>query len=299
MPTNKTALITGIQGFTGSYMQAELTAAGYRVVGLGSHAGPDQDDYRQVNLVDGAAVKQTIQDIQPSVIVHLAAVAFVGHGNANAFYEVNLIGTRNLLEGIAAMDSIPDCVLLASSANVYGNAQEGILSEDTVPAPANHYAVSKLAMEHMATLYSAIFPIVIARPFNYTGLGQSDKFLIPKIVSHFRSKAPIIELGNLDVWRDFSDVRSIAQAYRRLLEVPSAAGQTVNVCSGETYSLREIIDICSTITGHSLNVHVNPAFVRSNEIKSLCGDGSRLRGLIGVWKSVPLAKTLQWMLAVN
>lgn len=294
----KTALITGIHGFTGRYMQTELVRAGYQVVGMGSGAHTDKD-YYQIDLLDCAAVKRTILDIEPDVVVHLAAVAFVGHGDPNAFYEVNLMGTRNLLAAIAEARSMPACVLLASSANVYGNAAEGILSESIAPAPANDYAVSKLAMEYMAKLYSEKFPIVIARPFNYTGIGQADNFLIPKIVSHFRSGADRIELGNLDVWRDFGDVRSLVQAYRRLLESPCAGGETVNVCSGIAYSLRETLNMCSAISGHDLEVEVNPAFIRQNEVKSLCGDASHLRSLIGDWESIPLKTTLEWMLTAD
>ncbi len=91
-------------------------------------------------------------------------------------------------------------------------------------------------------------------------------------MSHFRRKAPYIELGNIDVWRDFSDVRSVAKIYRRLIEV-KPIGQIVNVCSGRTHSLREVLAIAENISGHKMEVRVNPAFVRANEVKSLCGDG--------------------------
>ncbi len=292
---SKRALVTGINGFTGRYMAAELRANGYEVIGTGSQpsAAPD---YHQVDLADGPGLRALLAELQPDVIVHLAAIAFVGHGAADAFYQVNLIGTRNLLEAIAACGKTPECVLIASSANVYGNVSEGMLDEHTPPAPANDYAVSKLAMEYMAKLWCDRLPIVITRPFNYTGVGQAENFLLPKIVSHFQRKAPAIELGNLDVWRDFSDVRAVVRAYRGLIEA-RAVGQTVNVSSGITHSLREVIAKCSAITGHTLDVQVNPAFVRANEVKTLCGDNARLRTLVPGWETPDLDETLGWMLA--
>ncbi|WP_286953261.1 MULTISPECIES: GDP-mannose 4,6-dehydratase [unclassified Pseudomonas] len=292
---NKRALITGVQGFTGRYMADELRASGYEVIGTGSQA-LDAPDYHQVDLTDGLGLRALLAEVQPDVIVHLAAIAFVGHGAADAFYQVNLLGTRNLLEAIAACGKAPECVLLASSANVYGNVSEGMLDEQTPPAPANDYAVSKLAMEYMARLWCDRLPIVIARPFNYTGVGQAENFLLPKIVSHFHRKADTIELGNLDVWRDFSDVRAVVQAYRGLIEA-RPLGQTVNVSSGHTHSLREVIAKCTAITGHSIDVQVNPAFVRANEVKTLCGDNARLRGLVPGWQTPSLDETLGWMLA--
>ncbi|WP_346832805.1 GDP-mannose 4,6-dehydratase [Pseudomonas abietaniphila] len=291
----KRALITGIQGFTGRYMAAELAAQGCEVVGLGSQPS-DEANYHQADLTDLVGLSKLLADIQPDIVVHLAALAFVGHGAAEAFYQVNLIGTRNLLEAIASCGKAPESVLLASSANVYGNASEGLLDESTLPAPANDYAVSKLAMEYMASLWFGRLPIIVTRPFNYTGVGQADNFLLPKIVKHFREKADKIELGNLDVWRDFSDVRSLVAAYRGLLEA-KPFGQFVNVSSGKTHSLREVIDMCRSITGHDLTVEVNPAFVRANEVKTLCGDNSRLKSLVPGWQTPELSETLSWMLA--
>jgi nucleoside-diphosphate-sugar epimerase len=133
------------------------------------------------------------------------------------------------------------------------------------------------------------------RPFNYTGVGQSEDFLLPKIVAHFQRLAPSIELGNLDVWRDFSDVRAVAQAYRRLIE-ERPRGEILNVSSGITHSLREVLSMAEEITGHHMEVRVNPAFVRANEVRSLCGDATRLKSLIGTWDTPPLTDTLQWML---
>jgi len=277
-------LITGLKGFTGCYLHDELIRQGHEVVGL------------QADLTDAAALDAEMKRVQPDWVAHLAGIAFVGHGEANDFYHVNLMGTRNLLAALAGCGKRSACVLLASSANVYGNATEGVLTETTPPNPANDYAVSKLAMEHMARLWHDKLPIVITRPFNYTGVGQSESFLLPKIVAHFKNRSAEIELGNLDVWRDFSDVRAVVQAYRRLLEA-SPAGATVNVCSGGTHSLREALALCAHIAGHSIAVRVNPAFVRANEVRSLCGDPNRLQALIGDWETPPLEETLRWMLA--
>ncbi|CNL17719.1 NAD-dependent epimerase/dehydratase [Yersinia frederiksenii] len=290
----KRALITGIQGFTGHYMAAELSAAGYRVFGLGSQPSNDLD-YFQVDLLDIDGLTSVIKQVKPQVIVHLAAIAFVGHGNPAAFYDVNVVGTRNLLVALSTVADNIESVLLASSANVYGNTQAGMLSETTIVNPANDYAVSKLAMEYMAKLWSEKLPIIIVRPFNYTGVGQSDNFLLPKIVSHFKRKASEIELGNLDVWRDFTDVRALVKAYLGLL-LTKPIGETVNVCSGRTHSLREVISLCEKITSHSLSIHVNPAFVRANEVKTLCGDSTKLQSIVDGWNTPPLEETLRWML---
>ena len=289
------ALVTGIKGFTGRYVAAELAAAGWEVWGTGAHEEAGDRRYRRADLADAEALQKVVAEVAPDVVVHLAAIAFVGHGDAEAFYRVNLIGTRNLLAALAAANKRPECVLLASSANVYGNVTEGVLSESSLPNPANDYAVSKLAMEYMARLWLDKLPIVIARPFNYTGVGQAENFLLPKIVGHFRRGAEVIELGNLDVWRDFSDVRAVARAYRRLLEV-RPVGETVNVCSGRARSLREVLAIAEGLTGRSIRVEVNPAFVRVNEVRTLRGDPAHLRGLIGEWDSPPLEETLRWML---
>jgi GDP-6-deoxy-D-talose 4-dehydrogenase len=268
------------------------------VWGFCEHTGPERICYRKVDLTDANAVRQAVNDITPDAVVHLAAVSFVGHDNADAFYRVNLMGTRNLLAALAGVPKRPECVIVASSANIYGNSTEGVLSETDPPNPANDYAVSKVAMEYMARLWFGKLPLVITRPFNYTGVGQSKFFLLPKIVDHFRRKAPVIELGNLDVWRDFSDVRIVARAYRRLLEV-QPVGETVNICSGRTHSMREVLALAEKITGHNLQVHVNPALVRSNEVTSLCGNAAKLRSLIGDWDMPPLEDTLRWMLTAE
>lgn len=285
------ALVTGSQGFTGGYVNAELQAAGYEVIGI-SHE--PAESVLVADLCNRDALKHTIAQTQPDVVVHLAAIAFVAHGDVDAIYRTNIVGTRNLLEALAACQHRPRAIILASSANIYGNSDVELLTEDVAPAPANDYAVSKLAMEYMASLWRDRLPIIMTRPFNYTGIGQSDKFLLPKIVDHFRRRAAVIELGNIDVARDFQDVRFVANAYRRLLDV-DAVGQVVNLCSGQAHSLTEVIGMMEQIAGYQIEVRVNPAFVRGNEVARLTGSNHKLQELIGPLEIIPLRRTLQWM----
>lgn len=288
------ALITGVRGFTGYYLQRELEQAGYEVFGTvlpGEAAG---GQLFAMDLLDQASVDKVIRQVRPDVVAHLAGIAFVGHGDAGQIYQVNVVGTRNLLAALAASPYRPSCVLLASSANVYGNADVAVIDEHVVPAPANDYAVSKLAMEYMARLWMDKLPIVIARPFNYTGPGQTENFLLPKIVAHFRQGARQIELGNLAIARDFSDVRMVASCYRRLLAA-APAGQTFNVCSGRSHSLASVIEMVEDMAGYRIEVRVNPAFVRANDVLTLVGSNDRLTQAIGPTRPVPLAETLRWM----
>lgn len=294
-------LVTGAEGFTGRYLAAELQRAGYEVHGLvhkpvASGKVPGVSALHVADLSDAAALAAVVNEVQPDKVVHLAAIAFVAHGDIESIYRTNLVGTRHLLEALAQSKAPLDAVLLASSANVYGNSVGGVLDENTPPAPANDYAVSKLAMEYAARLYAGRLPLIMARPFNYTGVGQAESFLIPKIVNHVRRRAPLIELGNLDVARDFSDVRNVVQLYRRLLEAPAAVGQTLNVCSGQAWSLNDVLAMVREISGHDFEVRVNPAFVRQNEVKTLLGSRAKLDAVVGEVPEITLRDTLRWML---
>jgi len=285
------ALVTGSEGFTGRYVANELRSAGYDVVGVSHEAS---ESVIAADLCDRDAMQRAVSETQPDVVVHLAAIAFVAHGDVDAIYRTNIVGTRNLLDALAQAARRPRAVLLTSSANVYGNSETEILTEDVTPQPANDYAVSKLAMEYMASLWKDRLPIILTRPFNYTGAGQSEKFLLPKIVNHFRRGAKVIELGNIDVARDFQDVRFVVNAYRRLLE-SDAVGHTVNLCSGTAHTLTQVIRMMEEIAGYQIEVRVNPAFVREGEVARLTGSNRRLAELIGPLEIIPLRQTLQWM----
>lgn len=276
-------LLTGAEGFTGRHFAQAARAAGYEVHAL------------QADLKDAAALAQEVAAVAPTHVVHLAAISAVTHADELAFYRVNVLGTDHLLKALAALPEPPHKVLLASSANVYGNTEQSPITEQQPPAPVNHYAISKLAMEHVARMYAARLPIVLVRPFNYTGVGHDERFVLPKLVSHFARRAPHIELGNLNVEREFNDVRMVTQAYLRLLQ-HAPAGETYNVCTGHPVALQTAIQMLVALTGHSPAITVNPAFVRANEIQRLCGSPGKLVGAIGPLPHYTLKDTLTWML---
>jgi nucleoside-diphosphate-sugar epimerase len=293
-------LVTGANGFTGRHMVHRLQQLGYEVWGLGSQHDTTLAHCKIVlgDLTQPDSLQYAVEACQPHYVIHLAGIAFVGHRSSTEFYQVNLLGTQHLLHALATYAKDLKCVLLASSANVYGNSTEGLISETAVCNPANDYAVSKLSMEFMAKLWLAKLPIVIARPFNYTGVGQTDHFLIPKIVSHFLAKKSSIELGNLDVWREFNDVRDVTNAYAKLIHA-APIGQTINVCSGHLISLREVIALATEITQHAIDIQVNTHFVRANEVISLGGDSTLLKQYLPDWQPRLLRETLDWMLTTG
>jgi GDP-6-deoxy-D-talose 4-dehydrogenase len=276
-------LVTGADGFTGVHFVKQAHEAGYEVFEFNA------------NLTDPQAVQAQVDAAAPDVVVHLAAISFVGHDKPSAFYDVNVIGTLNLLDALLKLPNPPNRVLLASSANVYGNCEQSPISETQAPAPLNHYAMSKLAMEHLAKTYADRLPLFFVRPFNYTGPGQVESFVIPKLVAHFKRRAASVELGNLTVEREYNDVRMVTDAYFKLLD-KAVVGQTYNICSGKTYTLHQVIEALVELTNHQIKVVVNPAFVRANELHRLCGDASKLNMTIGTHDSIALKDTLRWML---
>lgn len=274
--------VTGADGFTGRFVGQALAARGSEMVSLSA------------DITDAAAIDAEVASISFDGLLHLAAIAFVGVSDWRSFYQVNQIGTFNLLESVARHHPGVRCVL-ASSAQVYGPQASGIVGEDARPGPANPYAVSKYAMELGAAHWADRLPISIVRPFNYTGVGQEEQYLIPKIVRHFRARKPVIELGNIEVARDFGDVRAVAAAYTGLL-LETRDDVTVNVCSGTVTRLKDVIAMATELTGHSIEIRVNPAFVRSGDVPVLGGDVTRLQNLLPDWSPILLRDTLAWML---
>lgn len=274
-------LITGAKGFTGVHLIRELTASNFKCVSL------------EADLMNKRALEIEIAEISPDYVVHLAAKSFAGNTIADETYNINVCGSVNLLEVLSIQDKSPKNVLLASSATVYGN-QAGRLSEEANLSPVNHYGCSKLSMEFLAKNYIGAFPITITRPFNYTGLGHSKIFVIPKIVNAFRDDATALFLGNLSVLREYNDVRDVCVSYRILLE-QSEKWRIVNVCSGRETSLQEVIYKLIDISGKNIPVHIDNKFLRNNEISVLTGDPAKLTGYVGGAERRSLDDTLSWM----
>lgn len=279
-------LVTGGEGFTGRLLKPELKRRGYTVL---------EHSESVCDLRDPQGVCRFVEAEQPDFVIHLAAISFVPHGSPAEIYEVNTVGTTNLLDALRSVRRNVHKVILASSSQVYGRGDGADLEETGPCRPINHYACSKLAMEHMAATYSDHLPIVITRPFNYTGPGQPGQFLVPKIVAHFARGDSSIELGNTEIVRDFSDVRAVVDVYSRLLASPTTAG-TFNICSGVGRSLHWLLDETGRLSGRQLQVRVRQDLVRSSDAQRMVGSNRRLVEAIGPLAYSDFSATLRWML---
>ncbi len=281
-------LLTGADGFTGRHLGRYLQRFGYEVV---SFQG-DITDRRHVL----AQIRQLGREVRCDFVVNLAAVAFSNEENSQAYYAVNTLGAVNLLEGLSDWQIKPKKVILASSANVYADIGDGVLSETSQVSPKSHYGMSKLAMEFMARNYFDVLPVVVARPFNYTGPGQELKFVVPKIADHFNRRESEIPLGNLDTWREYNDVRMVCDAYLKLA-LRGSPGEVYNIASGQACRLRDVIQVFEEMTGHRMQVKLDEELIRKNEVVRLCGDPQKLKSIdvdVSAWR---LRDTLESMLS--
>ena len=291
--TTRIALVTGAAGFTGRYMVEALRQNQYRVVALGDSSDEVGDEWISCDLADEIKVHASVAALKPEFVVHLAAVSYVKHEREEDFYRTNVIGTNNLLRALSVGPK-PRMILLASSANVYGRGGGQPFTENMCPAPVNHYGASKLAMEHLARNWFDSLPIVITRPFNYTGPGQSEQFIVPKLVAHFRAREASIHLGDTTVERDFMDIDDLVEAYIRLLN-SEACSQIVNICTGNVLSVSQIVDYLNQMAGYKIDVKVDPNLVRSADIPRLVGSNDKLARLTGFKPHRTLLETLHRM----
>jgi nucleoside-diphosphate-sugar epimerase len=278
-------LIIGSRGFTGRHLVAVLRANPGIAVAEACDYGMD---LRLPNTI-----AQTLDATRPELVINLGGVSAIITNDVRGLYDINAFGQLNLLQCLAAR-GFAGRLVFASSANIYGNNTRGTISEDQFPDPVNYYAISKLLAENFCRMFADHCDIVVVRPFNCIGAGQGSNFLLPKIVRHFREKQPSIELGNLDVERDFVDVRDAARAYELILT--SAQSLTpIHIASGRAEPIRGIIQMLEELTGHRITVRINPAFVRPNDLHHQQADISRLQSL-GFAPRYSIRDTLAWML---
>ena len=275
----KKVLITGINSFTGAHLSSYFEKSGYDVYGT-SLSKSDLKKYK-CDITLKSDITDVLDKVKPDYLIHLSGISFAAHGNNEDFYKINTIGTTNILDAFLELGQNPQKIILASSATIYGNQGLEVLDESLCPKPANHYGASKYAMECLATGYFDKLPIIITRPFNYTGVGQAEHFLIPKIVKHYKENKQVIELGNLHVSREFNDVEYVCEVYKRLIECDTES-EIVNICSNNGIKLLDVIDIMNKLSGYEIKVDVNPVFVRKDEIKSLTGSNIKLLEIIGI-----------------
>ncbi len=295
----KRVLVTGADGFTGWHLLPKLRSAGYEVwAGVRSSARlplPGAPRTAELDLSRPETLRAALAAAQPDAIIHLAAISQVGQAPAHRFYEVNTLGTQRLLDAVVHSGLRPN-MLLASSGAVYGAPKRsGVIAESAPLSPGSHYAASKAAMEMAAHAYMAELPCWLLRPFNYTGPGQSARFLVPKLVEHFREGAAEIRLGNTHVEREFSDVSWVCDAYIALLQLPGR-GSAVNICTGQGHSIQGLIERLVEMTGHRPQIVRDPHLVREGEPVRVVGDNSCLRQ----WFDAPapdMGDTLQRMLS--
>ena len=290
---SKRVLIFGIDGFTGNHLSAYLQNAGYDVYGT-SYSGTSGKTFK-VDITYKADIDTVLKEVVPDFIIVLSGISFPAHGHNEDFYAINTIGAINILDVLIHLNQNPKKIIMASSATVYGNQGVEVLDETLCPKPTNHYGASKYAMESLSRNYFEKLNIIIARPFNYTGINQEDNFLIPKIIKHFKEMKQTIELGNIDVSREFNDVGYVCEIYKKLLE-SSVSSEVVNLSANRGIKLLDVIDMMNEMAGYKIEIKINPDFVREGEIKTLTGSCEKLFGLIGEVEQKEFKETLRDML---
>lgn len=285
------ALVTGSAGFVGRHLTAHLLAMGDTVVGIDRADGPD--------LNDADAVSAAVADIAPDVVYHLGGWSDVGASweHARAAFEVNAIGTLNLLQACVANGS--PRVLAVSSADVYGRVRPEDLpiGETTELRPVTPYAASKAAAEDVALQAWLGYGLetLRVRAFNHLGPGQSTAFVAPalarRIATNERDGSDEVPVGNLTPRRDITDVRDVVRAYRLLME-HGVPGDVYNVCSGVDLSIEELATKLIGLASHPMRLCPDPALQRSIETPVLRGDNTKLRAATGWSPEHPLDTTL-------
>jgi GDP-4-dehydro-6-deoxy-D-mannose reductase len=300
---SKKVLVTGCSGFLALHLLDILGKEKEIVLyGITEEAGFRSSRLKvyQVDLRDRERVFETVREIRPDLVFHLAAIANVGFSwkHQKLTYEVNFIGSSNLLE--AVNEWAPGCrILMMSTAELYGNAKTTPYNESDVGySPKNPYALSKMAMEMAADLYRDArgLDIITLRSFNFAGPAQDRKFVasdfsyqIAEIEQGIRK--PVIRVGNLSAVRDLSDVRDIAR-YLDVISRQGESGGVYNLCSGTTCSIREILDTLLSFSTHQIEVTVDKEKLRPVDVPVLRGDNGLIKRQFNLFPQYQIKQTL-------
>lgn len=309
----KKALITGIAGFAGGHLAWDLVEAGWEVVGVERHGAVFDHpvfllERVRVEECDILAVRElgrVIKKFQPEAIFHLAGTTHIpmAESDPQLAFETNIKGSLNVFD--AAVENSPGVrLVLISSAEVYGKAlpEEVPLTEDHPLRPASIYGLTKLCAEETASYYSRVrgLDAVILRPFNHIGPGQRPRFVAAAFALQIARiekglQPPVLEVGNLDPARDFTDVRDMVRGYR--LAVGSCrTGAAYNICSGRAYTIREILERLLKFSSCRIEVRPSEARLRKTDVPIFQGDSSRFSAVSGWRTEFDIDQTLQAIL---
>jgi GDP-4-dehydro-6-deoxy-D-mannose reductase len=301
-------LVTGASGFVGSHLVPRLAADGAQVYALGTEAAPALVAHLAgafiADLRDEAAIRDAVAAARPDAIVHLAALSSAGKSFADPAltHEVNAKGTGNLLA--AARDAAPAArILMVSTSEVYGPQPAGTRTREDAPFhPVSPYAESKVAAEQLAetAVRDGGLDVIRARAFSHTGPGQTPTFVVPgwadQIVRIERGELPpVLQVGNLEVTRDLSDVSDVVDAYRALL-AHGVRGEAYNVCRGEGVRLADVAARMAAMASVPVRIEVDPGRLRPADVPWLVGDPAKIEAATGWRASTPLDKTLSAVL---
>lgn len=302
------ALITGCNGFVGRIMVARLRVGGYNVRGVDRSERCDvldEDAYLSGDLRDPGFVAEAIEENALDVIVHLAAQSSV----RRSFDEPALTLADGTLPALNLLNHIRESgentrMLLVGSADEYGvvPANEMPIAETHPVKPASPYALAKSIQNQLGAMFSSLYGVdtVMTRSFNHTGPGQREDFVLANFARQVAEikcgrREPVIEVGNLDIRRDFLDVRDVCDAYVVLLK-RGRSGETYNVCSGNSYRIRDLLDTLCALANINVKVRVDETRMRPVDMPELRGDPTKMNEHTG-WKSkLDIEETLKAML---
>jgi GDP-4-dehydro-6-deoxy-D-mannose reductase len=298
-------LITGGTGFVGSYLVPFLKFRGAELTVLSTSSAIIQEvgvEYFKADIRNSDDVGAVVRAVNPEQIYHLAGVTSVAESwnNPRLAFDVNVAGTLNLFESAMRLPS-PPRILNVSTAQVYAQSYDAL--EETAPlGPDNPYAATKAMAELLAVQYrqSTSGGIITARAFNHTGPGQLPSFALPSFAKQLAEMEagiipPVLRVGNINVKRDFSDVRDVVAAYYQLLDT-AENGEIYNVCSGRAVLLADILKELQTHCRVIVKLEVDPTRLRPNEVPQMFGDATKIQRETGWRPEVPLETTLRELL---